>query len=124
MTSRARGLVFKRPSSAPSSGARTVYVPASRQSTTAGRREGSSCRAPGGAEVLGPAALAGACGMLEAARRLLPVHDRPPAGEVLVAPVLVLEVVGVLPDVTHQDGEAALHRRAVVLHGRVQAMQG
>src|SRR5262249_43267643 len=45
----------------------------------------------------------------------VPVDDVPPRIEVFVAAVLVAQVVGVLPDVHAQDGDLALHQRAVLV---------
>src|SRR6516165_671181 len=44
-----------------------------------------------------------------------PVHYVPPGGEVVGALVLVLEVVGVLPDVVAEDGVKALAQRRVLI---------
>jgi len=51
----------------------------------------------------------------EALVDLVPVDGVPPGGEVVGAPVLVLEVVGVLPDVVAEDGVAALGDRVVLV---------
>jgi hypothetical protein len=53
---------------------------------------------------------------------LVPVDNIPPVGDVLGAAVLVLEVVGVLPDVDAEDGVLdfvlyALHQRVVLVWG-------
>src|SRR5207245_6450492 len=45
----------------------------------------------------------------------VPVDRVPPGGDVIGALVLVLEVVGVLPDVHAQDGRVAVHQRAVLV---------
>ena len=50
---------------------------------------------------------------------LRPVHHIPPRGKVLIPPVLILQVVGVLPDVDAHDGEFALHNRTVLIGGGV-----
>src|SRR2546423_7607052 len=50
---------------------------------------------------------------------MVPVHHRPPAREIVLAPVLVLQIIGVLPDVVDEDREVALQRRAFVLGGAV-----
>src|SRR5580704_6753544 len=52
----------------------------------------------------------------EALVDLIPVDGVPPGGEVVRSPVVVLEVVSVLPDVVAEDGVAAL-RDGVVLVG-------
>src|ERR1035441_7659840 len=58
--------------------------------------------------------LLGFCGG-EAFVDLVPVDDVPPCGEVVGAAVLVLQVVGVLPDVVAEDGvEAAGEGRVLV----------
>src|SRR3954463_6911668 len=66
------------------------------------------------------AALFGAIlfGAVEAVVGDFPVYDVPPGGDVVGAAVLVLEVVGVLPDVEADDGEGAFHDRAVLVGGR------
>src|ERR1039457_3997144 len=46
-----------------------------------------------------------------------PVHHVPPGTDVLNAPVLILQVIGVLPDVNSQDGGFAFHDRAVLVGG-------
>src|ERR1019366_3316709 len=46
-----------------------------------------------------------------------PVDDVPPGLEVLGAAVLILEVVGVLPDVVAHDRRHALRDRAVLIGG-------
>ena len=53
--------------------------------------------------------------MLEALVDLLPVDGVPPGGEVVRATVVVLEVVGVLPDVVAEDGVEALQMRVVLV---------
>src|SRR6188474_2346040 len=47
----------------------------------------------------------------------LPVDDVPPRGEIVRTPVLVLEVVGVLPDVDPEERRLALHHRRVLVRG-------
>src|SRR5204862_3785127 len=59
----------------------------------------------------------GMLGSLVAPRGLGPVHDRPPAGEILAAPVLVLQVVGVLPEIVDEQREAAMQLRMVMRRG-------
>src|SRR5512134_462231 len=56
-------------------------------------------------------------GHLMAARRLVPVGDRPPGVEVVEPPVLVLQVIGVFPDVIDQHRELALRERILVAAG-------
>jgi len=55
--------------------------------------------------------------VLEALVDLGPVDGVPPGGEIFGAAVLVLEVVGVLPDVVAEDGVVALGERAVLVGG-------
>src|SRR6187200_1138278 len=47
-----------------------------------------------------------------------PADDVPPAVEVLLAAVLVLEVVGVLPDVDAENRRIAVHERRVLVRSR------
>src|SRR5262245_19587913 len=46
-----------------------------------------------------------------------PVHDVPPRVDVVGPAVLVLQVVGVLPDVDAEDRLLAFHQRAVLVRG-------
>src|SRR5579885_389269 len=62
--------------------------------------------------------LLAAAALVVAARNLVPVDDVPPVGEVLWAAVLILRVVGMLPDVIANDGEEAFHQGAVLVRGR------
>src|SRR5579885_3322733 len=55
--------------------------------------------------------------MLEAFSNLVPVDNIPPCRQVLGATVLILEVVGMLPDVIAHDGILALHQRAILVSG-------
>src|ERR1035437_9216723 len=64
-----------------------------------------------------PFSLTSAFGGGEALVDLVPVDDAPPCGEVVGAAVLVLEVVGVLPDVVEQDGIEALGKGRVLVGG-------
>src|SRR5688572_11131791 len=48
-------------------------------------------------------------------RDLVPVHDVPPSRHVIRTPILILEVVGVLPDVDAQDRRLTLHERRVLI---------
>src|SRR5215210_1462469 len=54
-------------------------------------------------------------GALEALLDILPVDRVPPGRQVVGAPVLVLQVVGVLPDVDAQERRRAIHQRAVLI---------
>ena len=56
-------------------------------------------------------------GGFEALVDLVPVDDVPPGGEVVGTLVLVLQVVGVLPDVVAEDGVEALAQRRVLVGG-------
>jgi len=71
------------------------------------------------AAVLFPAPLGRELGTVESAVSLLPIHNGPPALQIIVTPVFVLEVVGMLPDVVDQNGEVLLHQRIVVTGGGV-----
>src|SRR3984893_1843104 len=46
---------------------------------------------------------------------LVPVHHIPPGADVVGAPVLILEVVRVLPDVDPEHGLLSFHQRAVLI---------
>src|SRR5208282_527745 len=48
-----------------------------------------------------------------------PVHHIPPRTDVISPPILVLQVVGVLPNVEPQNRDFAFHNRAVLVGGRV-----
>src|SRR5688500_1583535 len=48
----------------------------------------------------------------------VPVDDVPPRGKVVRTPVLVVEVVRVLPDVDPEDRRLPLHHRGVLVRGR------
>src|SRR5208282_4061847 len=48
-----------------------------------------------------------------------PVDDIPPRADVISPPILVLQVVGVLPNVEPQHREFPFHNRAVLVGGRV-----
>src|SRR4051812_21735495 len=61
---------------------------------------------------------------VEAPPDLPPVDDIPPGGEIVGAAVLVVEVVGVLPDVDAEQWHVALHDRAVLVCGRVDGEAG
>src|SRR5579884_2841418 len=62
--------------------------------------------------------LLAAAALVVAARNLVPVDDVPPVGEVLWAAVLILQVVGMLPDVIAHDGEEAFHQGTILVRGR------
>src|SRR5262249_32570867 len=53
----------------------------------------------------------------EALLDFLPVHDAPPGRDVVGAAVLILEVIGVLPNVEAHDGNLAFHHGAVLIRG-------
>src|SRR5690606_13633237 len=61
-------------------------------------------------------------GLLEALVDLLPVDDVPPRLQVLRTPVLVAQVVGVLPDVVAHDRVMTFHH-GVVLVGRAHDLE-
>src|SRR3972149_4270567 len=71
---------------------------------------------PGPRSNLGAPALP--CRRLQPARHLGPVDDVPPGGDVVGPAVLVVEVVGVLPDVDAEDRRLALGERAVLVRRR------
>src|ERR1035438_7753349 len=56
-----------------------------------------------------------AFGYGEAAVDFVPVDNVPPGGEIVGAAVLVLQIVGVLPDVVEQDGIVALGEGRVLV---------
>src|SRR5581483_1021014 len=56
---------------------------------------------------------------IEALLDLGPVHHVPPRGNILRPPVLILQIVSVLPHVQAHNGKLALHNRAVLVSGRV-----
>lgn len=47
----------------------------------------------------------------------IPVHHIPPLCQIFGAAVLIGEVVGVLPEVVAEDGDAADHERIVLVGG-------
>jgi hypothetical protein len=53
----------------------------------------------------------------EAAVDFVPVDDVPPGGQIVGAAVLVLEIVGVLPDIVAEDGVEALGERRFLVGG-------
>src|SRR5687767_8937287 len=57
-------------------------------------------------------------GCVVAARDLRPVDDVPPGGDVVRPAVLVLQVVGVLPDVDAEDRGHPVRERSVLIGGR------
>src|SRR6266550_1058341 len=59
-----------------------------------------------------------AAALLVAAGDFVPVYDIPPGVEVIGAAILVLKVVGVLPNVVAHDGIVAVHVRAVLVGSR------
>src|SRR5205085_9000869 len=69
---------------------------------------------------------ASAARVAEAAGDLVPVDDVPPGGEVVGPPVLVLEVVGVLPHVDPEERHVVvgLEDRAVLVRSRVHGEPG
>src|SRR5690606_18977264 len=54
-------------------------------------------------------------GRLVAGSNLVPVDDVPPGGDVVGAPVLILEVISVLPHIEAEDGGIAVHHRRVLV---------
>src|SRR5882724_10070929 len=58
--------------------------------------------------------------LLEVGRGLVPVHGVPPGLEVVGPAVLVLEIIGVLPDVDAEDRFGAERDRRVLIGGRRQ----
>src|SRR3989442_2571365 len=80
----------------------------------------ASCRRRAGiAEVRHPAAL-GRIAVLEAAGPFFPVHHPPPAGQGGIAPGLALQVVSILPDISHQDRIASLPPPSLLLPRSVE----
>src|SRR5687768_10777599 len=51
-----------------------------------------------------------------------PIDHVPPGGEVVGSAILILEIVGVLPDIHAEDGLLAVHQR-VVLIGRADDLE-
>src|SRR5579864_5070590 len=58
-----------------------------------------------------------ALGGREAAVDFIPVHDIPPCGQILRTAVLVLQIIGMLPDVVAEDGEQALREGRILVGG-------
>ena len=85
------------------------------------RRDGRCC--PSSGQYL-PQSLARSAGRAEQLGDLVPVDDVPERVDVVRTPVLVLEVVGVLPDVDAQQGGLAVRDRAVLVGGRDQGESG
>ncbi len=56
-----------------------------------------------------------AVAMLVAMSNLIPVDHVPPGGEVVGAAILVLEIVGMLPDIVTHYREHTVHQRAVLV---------
>src|SRR5262245_1388679 len=56
-------------------------------------------------------------GRLEASVNLTPIHRVPPRIDVIGSPILILQVVGVLPDVEPHDRGQAFHDRVVLIGG-------
>src|SRR5690606_25158779 len=54
-------------------------------------------------------------GRLVAGSHLVPVDDVPPGGDVVGAPVLILEVISVLPHIEAEEGGIAVHDRRVLV---------
>ena len=65
----------------------------------------------------GPVSRHRVVGSLETPCDLVPVHDLPPFLQVLGAAVLVLQVIGMLPDVVHEEREMPLQQRIAVAGG-------
>src|SRR6185312_11965580 len=62
--------------------------------------------------------------LLVASPDLLPVHDVPPGRQIVRSAVLVLEVVGVLPDVNPEQRRVAVRDRRVLVRRRVHGQPG
>src|SRR5260370_7043180 len=62
--------------------------------------------------------LVAAVSMLVAMGNLIPVDYVPPGGEVVGAAILVLEILGMLPDIVTHYREHTVHHRAVLLASR------
>jgi hypothetical protein len=45
----------------------------------------------------------------------IPVQDVPPAGQVVVAAIVVLEIIGVLPKIVAEHGATVFQQRAVLV---------
>src|SRR5688572_887830 len=71
----------------------------------------------GAVVLLPPMAIWLAPGRGVAVRHLFPVHHVPPRFDIVRSPVLVLEVVGVLPNVEAEDRGPALGDRAILVGG-------
>ncbi len=56
-------------------------------------------------------------GLCEALVHFVPVYGVPPGGQVIGPAVLVLKVIGVLPNVVAEDREAAVGHRVVLVGG-------
>src|SRR5208283_5368524 len=81
-------------------------------------RAGAKWEQKGGCEGVAPhTSLPLAFGLFEAFVDFCPVDDVPPGGEVVGAAVVVLQVVGVLPDVVAEDGIEALRQRGILVGG-------
>src|SRR5262245_35891490 len=50
-----------------------------------------------------------------------PVHDVPPCGDVIDAAILVLQVVGMLPDIQPENRRFAFHDRVVLIRSALDA---
>src|SRR4051794_24618397 len=55
--------------------------------------------------------------LLEALAHCIPVDGIPPGGDVIRSPVLILQIVGMLPHVEPQERSTALHDRGVLVRG-------
>src|SRR6266478_5492789 len=81
-------------------------------------------RAHGQSPFVLKAASSSAASAFKATRYLVPVDDVPPGGEVVGTAVLVLEVVGVLPDVDAEQRHVVVHQRRVLVRGRLDREAG
>ena len=54
------------------------------------------------------------CGLVVRANGI-PVHDAPKCLEIIRAPVLIFQVIGVLPNITAKNRRAAFHQRGVLI---------
>src|SRR5262245_44251721 len=55
----------------------------------------------------------------EAFAHLRPVHRVPPRLEIIGAAVLIIEIIGVLPNVVSKQGPSAVHKRSILIRPRL-----
>src|SRR5258707_6316134 len=57
------------------------------------------------------------CTLLESLIDFVPIHNVPPSRQIIRTPVLIIQIVGVLPDIISHNGMMSIHDGIVLISG-------